>query len=97
LPKKSSSGLKHPPNSGVSNSITVNSTGTRVSGRQRREVQRPGEVYGRQYKGGSGGKGGSVDGIDLERRKYLKKLPPQPYGTTFKTSCILRFLMLTAG
>ncbi|KAI9856375.1 MAG: Transcription factor spt20 [Trichoglossum hirsutum] len=82
LPKKTPSGLKHPPNSGISNSITLNGTGTRVSGRQRREVQRPGEVYGRQYKGGVGGRGGSVDGINLDQRKFLKKLPPQPYVNT---------------
>ena len=96
LPKKTPSGLKHPPNSGVSNSITVNSGGTRASGRQRKEVQRPGEVYGRQYKGSVSGRGGSVDGIDLDRRKYLKKLPPQPYGKHIPASCILWFLMLTA-
>src|SRR5579862_1742360 len=80
LPKKTPSGLKHPPNSATGNTITVNGGVTRASGRQRREVQRPGEVYGRQYKGGVSGRGGSVDGIDLDRRKYLKKLPPQPYG-----------------
>ncbi len=77
--KRPPSGVKHPPASVSTIGSTVNGTGPRLSGRQRRESQRPGDIYGRQ--GRNTGRGASVDGLSLDR-KSVKRLP-EPLGMSF--------------
>lgn len=74
--KRPPPGVKQPLATASTNGTIVNGTGPRLSGRQRRESQRPGDVHARQ--GRNNGRTGSIDGQIVDR-KSVKRLP-EPLG-----------------
>ncbi len=74
--KRPPTGSKHPPALASTIGSNINAAGPRLSGRQRRDSQRPGDVHSKQGK--NAGRGASIDGTSLDR-KSVKRLP-EPLG-----------------
>ena len=76
--KRPPTSVKQPPAPTSTIGSNINGAGPRSSGRQRRESQRPGDVYNKQGK--NVGRGASIEGTSMDR-KSMKRLP-EPLGTS---------------